>query len=402
MRTGIGLRVTQLRGLADISQQELGRRAGGYSKQYISQIENGQRPVNTLALLADLAHGLGVEIHHVTGRPYAPTSEADFLNYTVVPLVRTALDEPDQEVEVRSAADLELAADRAMAARMHCNMYVIGETLPGLLTETRQLWYATGDQNAGMLMVKGLITGALAFKAAGHVDLAIRMAERAADIAEALGHPIALAATRFTTAQCALTTGNRRRSARIAGLGADDLDRYVRTPGLVPSLRNDAYGWMVMLHLHAALSEAGIDGDTSGRMSTAAALAQRVTGNPWLMEPTPTNVDTWKVGVELESGRAERVPELARRINVADLLTPQRRSRVFLDWGRGLFLDGDYAGATQQLLRADAAAPGDLRNRGTAVEAVIHMVRHSRVGSEDLRDLAVKVGVDVGAVLAGD
>lgn len=403
MRQGIGLRVAQWRALTGISQEELGRRAGGYSKPYISLIENGRRPVNSRTLLADLARGLGIEIHHLTGQPYTPTSDTDLLNYTIVPLVRTALDDPDEEVQVRSAADLDLAAARAMSARMQCDMTAIGEILPGLITETRQLWYANGDPTAGMNLVKALVTGALAFKAAGHIDLAIRMAERAADVADALGHPIAIAAARFTTAQCALATGNRRRSARIAGLGADDLDRYARTPSLVPSLRNDAYGWMVMLHLHAALSEAGIEGgDAAGRLATAGTLSQRVSGNPWLMEPSQENVDTWAAGVALENGQPERVAELVRRIDVNKLLTAQRRSRVFLDAGRGLFLTEDYAGATRQLLRADAAAPGDLRNRATAVEAVTFMIRHSRAGSEELRDLAVKVGVDAEAVIAGD
>jgi transcriptional regulator with XRE-family HTH domain len=402
-RTGFGLRVAHWRTLADISQEELGRRAGGYSKQYISAIENGRRQVGTLRLVADLAHGLGIEIHHLLGQPYAPTNETDLLNYTIVPLIRTALDEPDQEIEIRDMRQLELAAARAMAARMACDMTAIGETLPGLLAEARQQWYATGDGAAGLVFVKALVTGALAFKAAGHIDLAIRMAEQADHVATGIGHPIAVAAARFTTAQCAMSTGNRKRSARLADQGATELDRYVRTPKLANMLHNDALGWMVMLHLQAALSEAGMTGgDPSGRLAAAEVVARHVDGNPWLMEPTIANVETWGVGVALENGQPERAPDLARRIDVNALLTPQRRSRVHLDWGRGLFLTEDYAGATRQLLIAEENAPGDLRNRATAVEAVVYMIRHQRVGSEELANLAVKVGVDPAAVLAGD
>ena len=110
MRQGIGLRVAQWRRLAELTQEELGRRAG-YSKQYINAIENGRSPVNSRRLLSDLAHGLGVEVHHLTGQPYTPTSETDLLNYTIVPLVRTALDEPDEELQVRPAAELEHLAE---------------------------------------------------------------------------------------------------------------------------------------------------------------------------------------------------------------------------------------------------------------------------------------------------
>jgi transcriptional regulator with XRE-family HTH domain len=398
-RQGIGQRVTQWRAIAGLTQEQLGARSG-YTKQYISAIETGRRKVNR-NLVIDLAAGLGVEIHHLTGQPYAATSEQDYLTYTIVPKVRVALDEPDEQVETRTGQQLEQAAARVMMARMSCDMAALGQHLPALLTETRQLWYTTGDRGAGMNLVKALVTGALAFKAAGFIDLAIRMSEQGSQVADGLGDPIAIAAGRFTTAQCALATGNRKRSARLAALGADDMDRYARTSRLAPNLRNDAYAWMGLLHLHAALSDAGLDsGDAPGHYAAATAISRRVTGDPWYMEYGLANVQTWGVGIALENGQPERAPTLARQVDLDQLRTPQRRSRVHLDWGRGLFLLDDYPGATRQLLLADEAAPGDLRNRPTAVEAVIHMIRHTRVGSEDLLALAVKVGVDADAVLA--
>jgi transcriptional regulator with XRE-family HTH domain len=405
-RLGIGQRVTQWRAIAGLSQEELGVRAGGYTKQYISAIETGRRAVNTRRLLADLAAGLGVEIHHLTGQPYDPTNDQDYLTYTVVPKVRAALDEPDEQVETRTGQQLEQAANQVMTARMSCDMAAIGQHLPDLLTETRQLWYGTGDRGAGMNLVKALVTGALALKAAGFIDLAIRMSEQGSQVADGLGDPIAIAATRFVAAQCALAAGNRKRSARLATLGADDMDRYARTSRLAPNLRNDAHAWMGLLHLHAALSDAGLDtGDAPGHYAAATAISRHVTGDPWYMEfgeSALANAETWGVGIALESGQPERAPTLARRIDLSQLRTPQRRSRVHLDWGRGLFLLDDYPGATRQLLLADEAAPGDLRNRASAVEAVIHMIRHMRAGSEDLLALAVKVGVNADAVLAGD
>lgn len=401
-RTGIGLRVASWRTVANLTQEELGRRAG-YTKQYISAIENGHRAVNNRRLYHDLARGLGIEIRELIGQPYPPTDQRDYLNYTIIPLLHTALDEPDDEVEVRDPRQLELAADRAMVARMACDMGAIGEILPPLITETRQLWWATGDHAGGINLVKALITGALAFKAAGFIDLAIRMTEQATYVAEGLGDPVALAATRFTAAQCALATGNRKRSARLAEQGAADMDRYARTPGLAATLRNDAYAWMGLLRLHAALTDAGRDGgDPQGHLAAAAAISRHVTGDPWRMEFGPANVDTWGLGVGLENGQPERVPDLARRIDMTQLHTAQRRSRVHLDHGRALFQLDDHPGATRQLLLADELAPGDLRNRATAVEAVVHMIRQSRTGSQELRDLAVRVGVDAAAVLAGD
>jgi hypothetical protein len=114
------------------------------------------------------------------------------------------------------------------------------------------------------------------------------------------------------------------------------------------------------------------------------------------MEFTGANVGTWAVGIALENGHPERAPELARRVDANQLRTAQRRSRLHLDTGRAQFIAGDNDAAVLSLLEADRAAPHDLRSRPTAVEMVAHMVRDAprRGGSEALRDLAIRVGVD--------
>lgn len=400
-RMPIGVRLAKWRDIANMTQQQLAD-ATGYSKSYISLLELGKRPITDTVLIANLAHGLGIDVHDLQGRPYAPADTADLLNYTIVPLMRTALEDPDEDVETRNIRELDLVTDRAMAARMSCDMETIGEILPGLIAETRQLWYGNGNGDraaAGMLFVKALVTGALAFKATGFIDLAIRMSEQAGQVAGVLD-PISAAAARFTAAQCALAVGNRKRSIRLAELGAAEMDRYVIST-VSDNLRNEGYAWMGMLHLQAALSAAGTEGgDPQGHLNQADVISRHVTGDPWRMEFGQPNVRTWEIGIALDNGQPERAPALAARVDVSQLRTAQRRARVRLDHGRGLFLTGDFEGATRQLLLADQAAPGDLRQRPSAVETVTYMIRHSRVGSPELAELATKVGVDIDAVLA--
>jgi len=395
-REGIGLRVAQWRDIAGLTQQQLAD-AVGVSRPYITMLENGRRSVDKRTLLDGLARALGVSITDLTGQPYPPVTRADLETYRVVPQVRAALDEDDNgPVQARPLDQLEVAADRAMAARMACDMEALGRHLPALLAETRTLWFDNGDRTAGALLVKAAVTGSLALKAAGWIDLGIRLSDLADTVAAALGDPVCIAAAQFAVAQCALSTTARKRSARLAKSGAEDLDRLTRTK-LPPAMLNDVLAWMGVLHLHAALSDAALSGgDPDGHLAAASAAARHVTGDPWRMEFSNANVATWAVGIALENGQPERAPELARLVDPNQLRTKQRRSRLYLDTGRALFVAGDSEAAVRALLAADHAAPGDLRSRATAVEIVAQMVRDApqRGGSEQLRDLAVRVGVD--------
>lgn len=395
-RQPIGYRIAQWRNLANMTQQQLAD-VIGHSKGYISLIENGKRAVNNRRLLFDIADALGVTPADLTGQPYQPMTTADLNHFVVVPQIRDALDEPDGDpVDPRPLEELAVLADLSMQARMNCDMTAIGQHLPPLLAESRVLWFDEGNREAGILFVKATVTACLAVKAAGFIDLAVRLADAAETAANAVGDKVCMAAARFAVAQCALATGRRNRSARVAMAGIDEIDRLTRTK-LPPSVLNDAMALMGMLHLHTALTVAGVDGgDPEGHLNAADVLSRHVTGNPWRLEFGKANVDTWRVGVALENHTPERAPELARRVDVNALLTPQRRSRLYLDLGRGLHQTEDFDGAVHAFLAADAAAPGDLRTRPTAVELVSHMVRNSRTrgGSPELVELASRVGVD--------
>lgn len=395
-REGIGLRACRYRILAGLTQQQVAD-SMGVTKSYVSHLETGRRPVSTRSTLAGLAKAVGVSVTDLIGQPYTPVTRSDLETYKVVPQVRAALEEPDEPSQPRDIRLLETAADLAMAARMNCDMAALGEHLPGLLADTRTLWFGRGDRAAGVLLVKAAVTGSLALKSAGWVDLGLRLAELADTVASTLGDPACIAAARFAVAQCALSTGGRRRSARIAVAGINDLDQLTRTRMPANTL-NDVLAWLGVLHLHAALSVAALDGgDPDGHLTEAAGAARRVTGDPWRMEFSTANVGTWAVGIALESGHPERGPQLARLVNPHDLRTPQRRSRLHSDTARSLFLAGDTEAAIRAFLSADQAAPGDLRSHGSVVEIVSQMVRDAPqrgTGSEPLRDLAVRVGVD--------
>jgi transcriptional regulator with XRE-family HTH domain len=395
-REAIGYRIARIRDTAGMTQEQLADRVG-VSKPYVSMVENGKRAITKRSRLIEFAEALGVPITVLTGQPYEPTTRHDLEHHLIIPQIRMSLDEPDEgPVSPRSLTDLDAVAELAMAARMNCDIADLGRHLPGLISETRVLWFEDGNRQAGELLVKAAVTGSLALKAAGWVDLGVRLADLADTVATSLGDPVCRAAATFAVAQAALAVGSRKRSARLAIAGAEDLDRLSRTK-LPPKILNDVLAWLGVLQLHGALSVAALDnGDPDGHLAEARAAARHVTGDPWRMEFSDANVGTWAVGIALENGHPEQAPQLARLVDPNKLRTRHRRSRLWYDTGRGLYIAGDSAGATKALLAADREAPGDLRTRAAAIEIVAQMVRDApqHGGSEQLRDLAVKVGVN--------
>lgn len=400
-RQMIGVAVARWRVLRGMSQTALAQalaaelgRPEPYTKQFISLVENGSSAVDKRSMLIALARALGVAVTDLTGQPYPATDRSDVLGFQVAHSVRAALDDADEPVPPRPHEQLRHAADRAMIARMACDLTSIGGHLPDLLTDTRMRYFGQGDERAGQLLVRAAVTGSLALKPAGFIDLAVRLAELADLVAGQLGDPVCIAAAKFARAQCSLASGARRRSYEIVTDAMAVLDGPVSS---TPTRMHDTFAWLAMLNLHAALTAASLhrEDDAQAHLGQAGELARRVQGDPWWMEATEANCRLWAVGVALENGDAGRAPELARRVNVTELRTPQRQARLFLDTARGLHALGRRDDAVRTLLAADERAPGDLRQRATAVEMVGEMVRAApaRGGSAALTELARRVGV---------
>jgi transcriptional regulator with XRE-family HTH domain len=384
----IGLRVARWRDIGGLTQQQLAD-AVSVSREYISMIENGKRAVTKRSLLYDLASALRVSVTDLTGEPTPPRTPAERAAYLAAPAIRQALDGFDEPPQPRTPEQLAALSDRAMSARMASDFGLLGDILPGLLAETAIL-AEDGVESAVALHVQACVVAALALKPLGVVDLARRAAARAACYAEWFGDPVHVAAAQFATAQTVLAGGSSRSSLDLAERAADRLAPY--TTG------DDGRALYGMLHLHAALSAAtiGRSEDARSHLDEAASVAPTVTGDPWRMEFTPANVAVWRVGVALENGEADRAPEYAQEVDQAQLRTVQRRARLCIDTGRGLYLAERPDAAVRALLAADDIAPQEVRTRTSVREIVGQMIRDAptRGGSDDLRDLATRMGID--------
>ncbi|MFY1633958.1 helix-turn-helix domain-containing protein [Solwaraspora sp. WMMB335] len=384
----IGLRVARWRDIAGMTQQQLAAEIG-VSREYVSMIENGKRAVTKRSMLIALASALGVSTTDLTAQPYLPRSRNDLALYAAVPAIRKAMDD-DEPATARPAAQLAAEADRAMRARMACDNPTLGVLLPRLICDVRSTANVDDDPVAHRIAVQALVTGSLALKPQGHVDLAMRLAERAVRAAELTADPACVAAADYALAQAILATGLRKRSWTLASTAAEKIQRRCGT--------DECRAWYGMLNLHAAMSAASLSQYdlAEGHLAEAEAAARRTAGDPWRMEFTTANVAVWRVGVVLENGEPAKAPELARQVDQSTLRTPQRRARLHMDAGRGLHAAKRNEEAVRAFLRAESIAPHETRSRAAVREIIAHMVRDSplRGGSDELRQLAVRMGID--------
>ncbi len=358
-------------------------------------IENGKRYLSKRSQVIAVATILGVSPVELVGQPRAPRTQDEWEIYKILPAVRVALDElPPADFELWDPARIQSTLDTAAAARMACDYALLGELLPRLIEQTQV--FAERSVAGQRLLCRAAGQAALTVKPFGHVDLAMRLADRAQRAAEASGDALEGAFAGYVVAQCALGAGLRRRSLGTAVEHAAQLEGDERP---------DALAARGMLHLHAAYAGASQrTSDYEAHFAEAAALAARVSADPWRFEFTPANVAVWRVGIALENGVPERAPGYARLVRRDQLRTKQRRARLHLDWGRALFLEGQPHAAVRQLLEADAVAPAEVRFRATAREMVGQIIRdHGRAGGfPELLELSTRMGIDPLAPLGSE
>ena len=384
----IGLRVARWRDIAGMTQQQLADSVGT-SAAYISMIENGRRAVTKRSLIIALASALGVRVEDLTAQPRQPRDRAELAAYSAAAGIRRELDE-DPDGPLPDLADVTRRVHAATRARMSCDYAALAGLLPDLVRQTRHLANTSATERAGLaLFVRVAFAGATGLKSIGHVDLSMRLAERAQRAAQLLGKPNETAAAAFALAQVALTGGSQRRSLTVASAAAQELG---------DTRSGDDASWYGMLQLHAAISAASLGraDDAGTHYAEARATLPRADGpDAWLMEFTEANLGLWRVAIALENGEPERAPEYARRVDRTALRNVQRRARLHIDAGRGLFLAGEADRAVRQFLEADEISTQELRSRPTVREIVGQMVRDARRhGSPELQELAVRVGVD--------
>jgi transcriptional regulator with XRE-family HTH domain len=145
----IGSRISRVRRRRGLSQREL---AGlvGRSESWVSKVERGDRSVDRLSVLLDVARALNVDVTALTGQPSLPDSSRRDVGGGV-PAIRRVLSRfdripgvasPLQHAELRPVTELRRDVVRIWRRWQAAEYSSLGDVLPGLLVEVRHQVFA--------------------------------------------------------------------------------------------------------------------------------------------------------------------------------------------------------------------------------------------------------------------
>lgn len=393
----IGQRVRQYRRAQGMSQQQLADLIGK-DRSYIAHIEGGRTPVQRRETLYALAEALSASVAQLTGQPYEPADRQQVAARAAVTRIQHALMAEGTEVfpgGPARIADLAAAADEALTLRMRADYVALGNLVPNVITDLHA-HMRDGDQPAAAAaLTRVTFAAAMGLKELGQTPLAWIAATASRTAAKQTGDPTAVAAAEFVRSQVLLADAATARAAQAAAAAADGLDLS----------DSDALQIRGMLHLQAALchtvlakqqhGDAGQLAAAAGHYREAQELAERTgEGRAYQLRFGPANVAVWGLSLAVERDEPGRVQHIASRIDQAQVDTPNRLSRFFIEQGRAFWRDGKPDKALGMLLRAEHAAPHHVRTRPVVRELAGFMLRGQRrkLASGRLGEFASRVG----------
>lgn len=390
----IGERIKKRREILDYSVRFAASRAG-ISHATWSRIERGEQSADNRFVLAAIAEALRCPVIKLTGQATATgngaVAELDAVAYETV-MAATEADLVDYEPTVtpRPAIELRREMDLIRDLCVRCDFLGVNRRLPIAIREIHAaVGTAERDQALGLL-VEAAEAGRDAVRYTSQAASAGFIAERGRQAAHLLGDPVMLGLSGWTVTQTALACGRYRRAVVTAERRFDALSPNADAPHAV-----EVMGQLLMCagFAHYALG----DIDTAvNRVDEASRLA-RQTGDTdtFGLYFGPTNIGTWRVGMEADGSAPGRALEIAREINVSAIDSPTRQVSFYLDMGRALSRLRKDEQAIRQLLTAERLAPQRVRSDPLVAEtarALLARSRRNAIGIE-LRGLCERIGV---------
>jgi DNA-binding XRE family transcriptional regulator len=367
----------------------------GISKSTLSQVERGERALDSLAEIVALANALQIAPSELTKLPVpAPANgETD----SAVVAVRSALmavghNQPGGQVVPLDALRARVTA--TLAAHYSCQRdNEVGAALPDLIRDLHTSIAAGRDVaqllELAVLLHSGATTGSLRVAGAS-LDLRALAAHLAVQAAQHRDSPAALGLAMWGGLHIMLSAGE-------FDLAQAELDSVT-----VPTNTPESMQLAGMLALSASLVAAvgSRPGDIAAPLEYASELAVRTgEGNAYWMGFGPTNAGFWRMNVALEAGDYEGA------VAVAEGLRPEAhpfrgcRAMYWVDYGRALArLRGRHDDAVMALLRAEKISPRRVHRNPFAREVIAELLalspRDSRIGRE-MRRIAYRAGLSV-------
>lgn len=379
----VGARIRGRRLLKGWSVRHAASRAG-VSHATWSRIERGLQGTDNRFTLADIAGALECSPAELAGTQ-APADRATARAQAGVFGLRRALVDVDlTEPSHRAAPSIaELRRTVSLADGLYeaCDYAGVTRLLPDLLRDLHTETAGPDRREALWMLCDVTSMASTVLRSLGHPADAWLAAERCRDAAETAGDPVLRGYAAYALSRAATACGSFQRGQTLAERALNELSRHLARPGGSEILGS--------LHLVAALAARcrGRLDDSRDWLDEAAVLAVR-TGetNTLGMFFGPTNVDIWRMSIEVDDGDPARVVEIAKRTDPAAVPAGVRQVFYYADTARALTkLGGRDREAVRFLLTAERIAPQHVRTSyvlGETVRTLLERSRRQAAGSE--------------------
>ncbi|MBO3741936.1 helix-turn-helix domain-containing protein [Actinoplanes flavus] len=388
MAEHIGARVRVWRRRRKMTQAVLAGLAG-ISQAHLSNIERGERAVESRSRLVALARALDVSVADLLGQSSDPTDPVRVRASEAVAGIRVALvalDAGEIEPPTRGPKEMVAAVEHAMRLRQRSDYLTLAPLLPGLLNDAAA--YPGTDA-----LTRIAYEASVCLRNLGYRDLSWPAAKIAVAASRELGDPAWMGAADFVYTLC-LPLEAATSARRIGERSLVDLQRAAADPR--------ARQMLGQVHLSAALASAVARRplDVQAHLSEAEREAATL-GDPDgtgfnLSYFGPRNIAIWKMSILTELGQYGQALELAENLHVEDVPVANRRQSYHLTRGRALAHDGRADKlALISLAQAERAAPASFRLNPLTRDIVATMITRAkrRAVAEDLVAMAERLGI---------
>ncbi|GII96050.1 helix-turn-helix domain-containing protein [Sinosporangium siamense] len=401
-RKEIGRRIASARCRRGLSQAVLSGLVGR-SESWLSQVERGQRAVDSHTVLNALAEILGLSVDELTARSGGCPSR-----YRAASCIRQAMmsydglscliDPRHTEASIESVAWLRHEIRRVNELYQATRYDEAGARLPRLIVAAELgSRHAPAAQREPYQVLRALTYHAATttLRRVGEAELAWCAADRSLAAAQEAGRPLLAAVSAYRLGHVLIRLRETGKALNLLLDAADALRRTVR--GSLPPRIAPVVG---ALHL-AAVTAAATARDhaaTADFLKGARRIAEQLGGdrNDFWMAFGMSNVAIHEISAAVEFGDAREAIGKGESLHLDALAAGLvgRRSQVHLDLARAYALQRKDAAAVNMLLEAERLSPELLRYGMRPRELLTQLLkREHRASTPQLRALARRAGV---------
>ncbi|WP_019814235.1 helix-turn-helix domain-containing protein [Saccharomonospora saliphila] len=385
----VGERVAFYRRRRGLSQAVL---AGlmGKSEDWVSKIERGERQVNRIDVVVELARQLRVTLNDLLGEPVLFEDEDDNDD---VPAVRDALMSPQRlsrtlfgdrlQPEYVDPEPVARVTEEAWNQYQHGKVGHVVSMLPGLIKSAQQLERgAAGRPNyarrAFAVSARIHHLAATTLSKIGEADLSWIAAERSMQAADQSEDALVLASAARAGTHALLAVGRFDEALSLGETAARWMTPELRdgNPGAL-----SLYG---MLYLRTAVAAARRQDRRTATelLGQADAAAKRLgrDGNYWQTGFGPSNVELHRLSVALDLGDVAHVVDRGQAVRPTHLPV-ERQVTHAIDVARALSMLARDDEAVEVLLDAEQKSPQLVRHSSTVREVVRTVYRRAPVSN---------------------